>query len=136
LIATKPHGKFNVNDLSGNHSLQTQLDSAILTELLEVLGAETLMVALGKFLSDTNSSLEELRLIRDFEAQSRTAHRLKGLMNQFGALEAARLAQDMEFSATLRNQDELRRFENEMRRAAKTVCDTAADLIGKGNPNG
>ena len=75
------------------------LDPAALASLREDIGAEDLLIMLGKFrknLAEYGAQLSEIIEAEDLQMVRRTAHGLKGLCMQFGAMRVGALARKME----------------------------------------
>lgn len=75
------------------------IDRSILAELLEIMGAEAFDTALASFDADLQTSRAALQSAAaggDMAALRRTAHRIKGILSQFGAPGAAALAHEAE----------------------------------------
>lgn len=83
--------------------LSDALDSREIVELWQTLGSEGFVIAIGHFKADVRATIERMRSgmeKRDWPESARAAHRLKGLMIQFGGLELARIFTQIEASAS------------------------------------
>lgn len=75
------------------------IDRSILAELFEIMGAEAFDTALASFDADLAASrdvLQSAAAAGDIAALRRAAHRIKGILSQFGAPGAAALAHEAE----------------------------------------
>jgi HPt (histidine-containing phosphotransfer) domain-containing protein len=80
---------------------QTQLaiDQAILAELVEIMGPETFGAAFASFVADLDASRRAMDVAAatgDLAAIRRNAHRIKGILSQFGVPGAAAFAHQVE----------------------------------------
>ncbi|TAK98796.1 MAG: PAS domain S-box protein [Rhodospirillaceae bacterium] len=79
------------------------LDTAALTELRNVLGADALETMIERFLDNSEkyrADVETHVKARKLREAKRSAHALKGLCAQFGAIEVAEIAKSIEERAT------------------------------------
>jgi HPt (histidine-containing phosphotransfer) domain-containing protein len=105
----------------------------ILDELRAAVGEADLRVILGVFRTDVAAQLADLRDFVDagkLEAARRVAHRLAGLMSQFGAAEAAgrahRMAKDTGRAATAKD---VAALDGACRKAVAAICGAAAEQV-------
>lgn len=85
----------------GGGDLET--DEAILVELIDLMGPDLFADAFATFTADLDNSLAAMSAAsaaQDAEAVRRQAHRIKGLLSQFGATGAAAIAQHVEVAPT------------------------------------
>lgn len=84
-------------DDAGGGNLET--DEGILAELVDLMGPDIFADAFATFTADLDGSLDVMRsaiVAKDADAVRRQAHRIKGLLSQFGATGAAAIAQEVE----------------------------------------
>lgn len=103
------------------------VDVELLEELLECLGADDFTAALDNFESDVASAMGNLLEASDDLATSRAAHRLKGLLGQFGANSATELAARVE--ARPQEQTQRQRLVREAREGSREVLDVGRRLL-------
>lgn len=78
---------------------ELETDEAILAELIDLMGPDIFADAFATFTADLDGSLGAMRAAiatQDADAIRRQAHRIKGLLSQFGATGAAAIAQQVE----------------------------------------
>lgn len=78
---------------------ELETDEAILAELVDLMGPDIFADAFATFTADLDGSLGAMRAAiatQDADAIRRQAHRIKGLLSQFGATGAAAIAQQVE----------------------------------------
>jgi HPt (histidine-containing phosphotransfer) domain-containing protein len=78
-----------------------ETDEGILAELIDLMGPDIFADAFATFTMDIDGSVAAMRAAiaaTDADAVRRQAHRIKGLLSQFGATGAAAIAQKVEIA--------------------------------------
>jgi len=79
--------------------LPVTIDEVFLTEMAEILGPQDMAATVRAFARDLSETAGKMRAqLREGDASGvrRSAHRMKGLLSQFGASESAHLAAKLE----------------------------------------
>ena len=117
-------------------SNEPELDLAILKELVEMLGPEMMRIAMQKFERDVETTNVAMSGIVEIEMQRKLAHRMKGLMYQFGGIRAAKTAEWLEISERLIREADLKLYLEQIDRTTKLILSGADELISKGESHG
>lgn len=104
-----------------DYELPVTVDEIYLTELAEALGPENMAASVRAFARDLNETADIMRThlaAGDASGVRRSAHRMKGLLMQFGVSELAQLAAKLEANES-----------DEMRDASTRFCDCVPMVI-------
>ncbi len=99
-IANVPQKPFQPDHVDGNATHEDKdFDEAVIADLEEMLGKDTLTPILEKALSNIREHKERLTATvqaQDLDGARKAAHSLKGLCLQYGAIRAGKLAEQMQ----------------------------------------